>query len=242
MIAFTHLGHLGRLGNQLFQIAATIAHALRHNDKYVFPPWEYEPYFNLHGCFSSSIRPTQIYREPFFPHAPIPPPNSPNETQDLVGYLQSWKYFDDCQDIIHGLLTPKIGYGIKYGYTGIHIRRGDYIGLTKEYVQLGMDYFQQAMNMIKSPYYIVFSDDIEWCKMYFRGENIEFSEGRSPADDLALYSSCENSIIANSSFSWWGAWLNKNPSKIVIAPQQWFGPGLPHDTKDLLPTNWTKIS
>lgn len=239
MITFTQLGNLGRLGNQLFQIATTIALALRNDDKYTFPKWEYEPYFNLRGCFSHSINNPKIYREPFFHYAPIPHSNT--DVLDLVGYFQSEKYFQDCRDTIHNLLTPNIGYGIKWGYTSVHVRRGDYLRLTREYVQFDMDYYKRAMDTIKSPKYLIFSDDINWCKANFNGDNIEFSEGRAPVDDLALMSSCEHNIICNSSFSWWGAWLNKNPSKIVVAPEKWFGPALPHNTKDLLPESWIRI-
>lgn len=236
MISYTNLGQMGRIGNQLFEIAATIALALRNNDKYIFPPWQYEPHFNLHGCFSDHIINRETYTEPYFHYTPIP--YKPN--LNLNGYLQSWRYFDDYQDIIHGLLTPTVGFGIKYDYTSIHVRRGDYLKLTREYVQLGMDYYQKAMDTIKSKYYIIFSDDIPWCKANFHGENVIFAEG-NPVEDLALQIACEHNIICNSSFSWWGAWLNKNPSKIVVAPAQWFGPALPHNTKDLLPEKWIKL-
>lgn len=241
MISFKDLGKMGRLGNQLFQIAATVALALRNNDRYIFPPWEYEPFFNLHGCFSNSINATTTYQEPNFQYTSIPYHNTTSNTLNLVGYLQSEKYFEDHRDIIHHLLTPNFGFGIKYGYTSIHVRRGDYLNLTQEYVQLGMDYYQRAMDIVKSEHYIVFSDDIAWCKSNFRGENVIFSEGRNSVEDMALLAACENQIIANSSFSWWGAWLNKNPSKNVIAPTQWFGPALPHNTKDLLPEGWIRI-
>ena len=88
---------------------------------------------------------------------------------------------------------------------------------------------------------MVFSDDIEWCKHNFIGEEFIFAEDTNPVTALSLQLSCANNIIANSSFSWWAAYLNKNPSKIVIAPQKWFGPNLAHDTKDLLPKEWARI-
>lgn len=237
MISFKLLGNMGRLGNQLFQIATTISTALRNNDTYVFPNWKEETNFNIHNCFSNQIHNTKNHIEPYYHYAPI----SYEPNLNLQGYYQSEKYFSDFQDIIHGLLTPKIGFPIKYNYTSIHIRRGDYLNLTKEYVQLNMDYYKKAMNIINSKYYMIFSDDINWCKQNFMGNNFIFSENKSDVEDLALQLSCEHNIIANSSFSWWGAYLNKNPSKIIIAPQQWFGPGLPHNTKDLLPSKWIKI-
>ena len=234
MIAFVDLGRKGRLGNRLFQMAATIALAVRNNDDYMFPIWPYEKFFNLHNCFSNTINTTVNYTEPSFTYTSIP--YKPNT--NIIGYFQSEKYFDDCKDIIHSLLTPNIHHGIKYGHTSIHVRRGDYTQLRQQYTQLNMGYYQAAMNRIKSPKYIVFSDDIQWCKTQFKGDRFIFSEGTSEVEDLALMLACENNIIANSSFSWWGAWLNKNPSKIVVAPQKWFGPAMPHDTKDLCPESW----
>lgn len=240
MISFKGMGDIsrfGRLGNQLFQIAATVALAVRNNDDYVFPPWTYEPNFSLINCFSSKINNTDRYVETSFTYSPIP--YRPN--MDLEGFFQSEKYFEDQQGLIRSLFNPKLNFGIKYDYAAIHVRHGDYINLKREYNQLTMPYYNQAMKMINAKNYIIFSDDINWCKANFKGNNIVFSEGKSPAEDLALMMACEHQIIANSSFSWWGAWLNKNPSKIVIAPQNWFGPNLPHNTKDLLPESWIKI-
>lgn len=237
MISFRDLGNMGRLGNQLFQIATTIALAVRNNDSYVFPPWEYESDFNLHNCFSSSISNVINFREVGFTYVPIP--YQPN--MNLYGFFQSEKYFADCKDLILDLLTPITKFGIKYDHTAVHVRRGDYANLKEEYVQLDMAYYQKAMETISSKFYVIFSDDISWCRTVFNGNNIIFSEGRTPAEDLALMATCEHQIIANSSFSWWGAYLNKNPSKIVVAPQKWFGPKLPHNTKTLLPENWIKL-
>ena len=237
MISFKELGKLGRLGNILFEVSATAALALRNNDQYIFPSWQDSQHFNLHNCFSDNIQNTDTYNEPHFHYAPIP--YRPN--LNLSGYFQSYKYFEDYQDVIHNLLTPKIGFGIKYGYTSVHIRKGDYINLANAYEQLDISYYRKAMGVIGSKYYMVFSDDIKWCKENLTGDNIEYSEGKSAVEDLALMSSCEHQIIANSSFSWWGAYLSKNPYKIVICPNKWFGPALPHNTKDLLMPEWLKI-
>jgi hypothetical protein len=91
--------------------------------------------------------------------------------------------------------------------------------------------------------FYVFSDDIEWCKNFFSDIlDFEFISGNNEIRDLYLMSSCENNIIANSSFSWWGAWLNKNPNKKVIAPSVWFGPAKKNViTEDLYCKNWIKL-
>lgn len=208
-----------------------------NNSQYVFPYWSYENDFNLYGCFRDDVSTQFEYHEPFFHYQSIPF----REQLDLVGYFQSEKYFQNNRDVILGLLTPNLGVSKKYNYASIHIRRGDYVDLPKKYEQLTMEYYNKAITVVKAKKYLVFSDDIAWCKKKFIGEQFEFAEGNSPSVDLALQISCEHNIIANSSFSWWGAYLNKNPSKIVIAPQKWFGPELPHDIKDLLPTSWVKI-
>ena len=237
MITFTELGKKGRLGNQLFQIAATIDLALRNDSEYGFPRWPEEINFNLHGCFYENFSPRPTYREPHFEYSEIPY----QPELDITGFFQSEKYFDESKHIVRSLLTPKLGFGIKYNHTSIHVRRGDYVNNQQNYVQLGMDYYNQAINLTNSNRYIVFSDDIEWCKGHFKGDKFSFAEGNAPAHDLALMLACEHNIIANSSFSWWGAYLNKNPGKTVIAPKKWFGPQLQHNTKDLLPPEWMTI-
>jgi len=89
--------------------------------------------------------------------------------------------------------------------------------------------------------FLVFSDDIGWCKSTFQRPNIHFIEGERDVVDLQLMARCKHNIIANSSFSWWGAWLNPHPGKQVFAPQNWFGSeALHHDTRDLIPENWVK--
>lgn len=240
MITFSKLGNLGRLGNQLFQISSAISLAMRNNDTYVFPSWKYESFFNLYDCFDSNIKPTHLYNEPFFHYQEIPYINTKNQVLDLSGYFQSYKYFQEHEGLIKSLLTPKIGFGIKWGVTSIHVRHGDYLNLTKEYEQLGMSYYNEAMNIVKSERYLIVSDDIPWCMRHFVGNQFQFSEG-DEITDLSLQISCEHNIISNSSFSWWGGFLNKNPSKTVIAPSRWFGPALQHNIKDLIPKNWKVV-
>lgn len=239
MITFTNLEKMGRLGNQLFQIATCISLAETNNDSYIFPNWKYSEYFSLTDCWSNKIKPDVVYKEKSFEYENIKI-DSKNKVVDLVGYFQSNKYFDNNKEIIIGLLTPNV-FCERKDITSIHIRRGDYVNLTNEYVQLfDSDYYKKAMENIGGDF-IVVSDDINWCKENIKGKNITYSESKSEVEDLALMISCENNIIANSSFSWMGAYLNPNPNKIVVAPTKWFGKNLNHNTKDLIPKDWKKI-
>jgi len=109
-----------------------------------------------------------------------------------------------------------------------------------------MDYYRNAISYMKNKgvnIFYIFSDDIEWCKGHFSYiDEIIYVEGNINIKDLALMSICKNNIIANSSFSWWGAWLNKNDDKIVIAPSTWFGPSKKgFITEDLYCEDWIKM-
>jgi hypothetical protein len=175
----------------------------------------------------------------------------------LVGYWQSEYYFKGIQSLILSEFTPadsaneadvitsrKIERSMS---VSIHIRRGDYVN-NKFHSLLGLDYYRAAVDAItkkvQSPHFFVFSDDPEWC-----GQNLDIgypytlvthNSGRRAYWDIILMSRCQHNIIANSSFSWWGAWLNRNPGKIVIAPKQWFGdPSV--DTSDRVPDRWIRL-
>lgn len=237
-ITFSQLEKMGRLGNCLFQIATTISTAMKNNTDYKFPLWKYESDFNLHNCFSPNIRVGQVYQEKYFHYTEIPAFKS----VDLVGYWQSCKYFENYKDIITNLLMPIHNFQKENGLCSIHVRRGDYVNIQHCHPLMSMNYYERAMEKSGCKKFLILSDDIAWVKKNFIGNQYEYSEGNSPAVDLALMAKkCESNIICNSSFSWWGAFLNNNTSKIVIAPQNWFGPGLSHDTKDLLPSEWIKI-
>src|SRR3989338_9014445 len=177
----------------------------------------------------------------------------------LDGYWQTEKYFKDIEDTIRQDLTLKDPPGEKYLSTldtitqtnaiSLHIRRTDYlIGKnTSVFAICQQEYYQQALKIVAEKVgplkLFVFSDDIKWAK-----ENILFpysitfvSDGSfSDYQELMLMSACKHNITANSTFSWWGAWLNNNPQKIIITPQKWFvDPTI--DEKDLIPSTWIKL-
>lgn len=176
----------------------------------------------------------------------------------LEGYWQTEKYFVEIADIIRAEFTLKAEYNnlnqellqkiAAYNSVSLHIRRGDYVSSqsTNEYHGVcSLDYYRQAVDLIAAkfpdPVIFVFSDDLEWCEANLKIDwPIVFVSGNKNYEDLIMMSRCKHNIIANSSFSWWGAWLNNNPEKMVVAPKRWFAE-TSVDTSDIVPSTWTKI-
>lgn len=130
----------------------------------------------------------------------------------------------------------------------LHVRRGDYTKIYGGRDALPVLYYQNAIEAmqryVSDPTFFVFSDDIAFCRKNLpAGPRYVFVDHNSQTEaheDLRLMSACRNHIMANSSFSWWGAWLNPNPDKIVLAPNRWLDPAVPHP--DLLPPSWERIA
>ncbi len=176
----------------------------------------------------------------------------------IEGYWQSEKYFMEIQDIIKNDFTIKINpvQNIKKllneikknNSVSIHIRRGDYITnpvTNKFHGVCSLGYYYEAIKIInkkiKNSVYIIFSDDPGWVKKNFKIKNkSKIIEGNADYDDLRLMQNCKHHITANSSFSWWGAWLAENKNKIIIVPKKWFNDSS-KGTGDLLPGSWMKI-
>lgn len=249
MITFNQLGKYGRLGNQLFQIAATIGIAKKHNQPYAFPEWEYAKDISV-PTFTNTV-PHKVWHEQTFHFNPKAFTDSFSGNIDLQGYFQSERYFEHCkEEIINSVLTHQNKERIECftcGHTigrpdidvcAIHIRRGDYMHLQNHYVDLvNTSYYTDAINHVRSfgvKHFVIFTDDPVWCETNLRFDHDDdflYSHVHSPFDDLLLMSACTCHIIANSSFSWWGSYLAN--SKLTIAPKKWFGPAITHDTKDL---------
>jgi hypothetical protein len=176
----------------------------------------------------------------------------------LDGFWQSEKYFSEVEDIIRKDFTLKnplpenvqtlINEIKTINSVSIHVRRGDYVG-NPVYDFIGQEYYSEGIKKIESLRKIdkiyVFSNDIKWCKdnLFFPYPTMYVGEeyaGEKDTGHLFLMAACHNLIIANSSFSWWAAWLSSYKDKIVISPKQWFGKGS-IDTHDLIPENWIRI-
>lgn len=239
------------LGNQLFQIAAAISYAKDYDFDATFPCLkdpkcgEYNNNFLRNVSSEECPLPNRYYREPSFAYSPIPESDSSfciNES-----YLQSEKYFCHNRDLILTTFTPskedlvylQEKYNLETPTTSLHVRRGDYLQNTQYHTNImETDYYTKALKFINADAILVFSDDPTWAREAFPTYTVVEEK-----DYLELYlmSLCTNNIIANSSFSWWGAWLNTNPHKKVVAPIDWFGPDHHLTTKDLIPSTWTRL-
>jgi hypothetical protein len=240
-----------RLGNQLFQLANAISYSKRSNEQFSMPSWVYSEIFK--GDFAPKPDTNQqklLWVEPGFNYTPIPV-----GATFLEGYYQSEKYFIDNSDEILEMFSFKnsVVNKIKKLHSDIlnderpkvsmHLRRGDYLKFPNHHPVLDVSYFVNAAKQFPdNSLFVVFSDDPDWCKSNFPVGNYIFVEGQKDYEDLCLMSMCDHNCIANSTFSWWGAWLNKNPEKIVVAPKKWFGPAYAHfSTKDLYCPGWIKV-
>jgi hypothetical protein len=175
--------------------------------------------------------------------------NCPDDV-DLYGYFQSEKYFKNVEDIIRKEFTfcdriDKIcSHYIQNKFPdqniiALHIRRGDYL-TDPNFYSLDLDYYWNALVSLPMYSVIVFSDDVKWVSEVFGEKRFTISQTHNQFLDLCLMSKCSHHIIANSSFSWWGAWLAK--SKKVIAPKKWFtGDFSDWNTKDLYLPDWTVL-
>jgi hypothetical protein len=199
-----------------------------------------------------------IYYEPHFHYDS----NFRRAPSDIIldGYWQSEAYFKDIAERIRQdfaisapltshtkELAEQIG---KTAAVSLHVRRGDYVNDAKTFNYHGVcepAYYAKAIAALKDRIGVmeifVFSNDMDWVKENISSEfpmTFVNHAGRQDYEDLYLMSLCRHNIIANSSFSWWGAWLNANPDKIVIAPSRWFNESKA-DTRDLLPDEWIKL-
>lgn len=247
----------GGIGNQMFQIAAAHALALRHNDISGFDlnkchtPLQGKPSNTYKENILKSIKNINnynfkyLYVEPKFSYQEIPYVN------DLLiqGFYQSEQYFIDYKNEIIKLFSDELNNEFIDEFlsnyykpiTSVHIRRGDYLNNQNFHKLCSVEYYKNAMDIIGDSTYIFISDDINWVKEHFKGDNIIYSPFKYEIDDLTLMTKCDNNIIANSSFSWWGAYLNKSNNKKIIAPKEWFGPNGPKDTHDIIPNDWITI-
>ena len=254
----------GQLGNQCFQIATTFSHAWDHDATPLIPDLIKNPYYNIptnrEKIFwriqtenpSPSIAFNYVEKATHY----VPMPYHAN--MKLKGYFQSEKYFRKHKDKIIDLFAPsqeilnylkeKYSHIINHPKTvSMHYRsyqKGLYHwenSMNKFYCDNGKEYLQKAVSLFsKDALFVVFSNDIKWCKanLHDVAQHLIFIENEPYYHDFYLMSLCKHNIISNSSFSWWAAYLNRNPKKIVVAPINWFTKNSGFSSKDLIPDEW----
>lgn len=256
-------GYSGYLGNSLFQVASVCGIATKNGMECIFPHKHYYDYFEAGIPIgeTGNIQTTE-YKEPYFHYAEVQlnPQQNYNLKNFAYGGFQSWRYFEHCKDLIELLFTFKKSicnetlkkYSSlfllqkKYELVFLHVRRGDFLNQTDRHPVCSVEYYNKAIEYIKSKkpesIFVVISNDVNWCKQNLvPNSQFVFTEGNDQDIDMCLMSLCDSAIIANSSMSWWGAWLIKNKDKIIIYPEVWFGEASGNDTKDLCLKEWIKI-
>jgi len=213
MLTFSSIGQYGRMGNQMFQIASTIGLAKKTDQLFGFN--DAPRCFRALKQYVGNLPDLKQYNVTWGYH------DLNIYNRDLHGYLQSEKYFANCADYIKWLFMfdsyPPKPYG---EFIAVHIRRGDYDG--KYHALLNTDYYMKALEQMPNIPIIVFSDDVKKAVKVL--PNADRYICGVPEYDMALMTLADYHVIANSSYSWWGAWLSD--SKKIVAPSQWFGPSL----------------
>jgi hypothetical protein len=264
-VFFAKLGKKGRLGNQLFQIASTIGIARTNGMQPVFPEWTYEKYFRRKPPKATprdSNLPEVLERS--FSYHPLVLSGS----CVIDGYFQSERYFRQHSNEIVAQFSLRQEYFAEverlfaaYGFPdcSMHVRRGDYVGNAGLYDLGESAYYPRALSRLAPRARILcFSDDPHWCRAKFSDPRISFVEPHDDILDLFLFSRCQTNIISNSTYSWWGAWLNPRCDAAVFAPDRWFAgtnvdPAQPirataegfsgyHDASGVIPQGWTKLN
>lgn len=271
---------MGGLGNQLFQICTTISYGIESNRKIVFPDSENlqigitrPTYWNnfLSGLkiFTKSADEIAytIYEEPRFSYSKIHK-YAKSERLSLLGYFQSYKYFDSNKDVLFKLfrlttqqenVLQQYQWAINNNYNNIamHFRVGDYKNIQDCHPLMPYQYYDRALRHIINSKSGVLHRVLYFCqeednlivqeiiaKLSSEFPGLVFEKADDNIADwkqLLLMSCCNDNIIANSTFSWWGAYFNQKPQKIVCYPATWFGPKLKHNLDDLFPNDWHKI-
>lgn len=246
-------------GNQMFMIAAVIGYAKKHGLQFHIPPTTLNPklwppaFVHLANPAYSRFAHTVNLKERGHEYNELAYDSSWLDSNIVLsGFFQSDKYFK------HAFEEVKSAFALPYepiDFVGIQVRRGDYLKYPTKHPAVNYDYLRTAviqfLNQGKNSFVVV-SDDIPWCKTKLAqlkkelGVNMEFSfsEGNTALQDIALLSCCTDQIISNSTFGWWGAYLNPNPEKKVYCPSEdnWFGSDNKHlPVYDLIPENWIQI-
>lgn len=242
----------GRLGNNLFQIASTIALAKTLNTDFIFEETTWAGHRGRipvdlsmfdYKFPRAAVKLSNQYQESNFHYTPLPL----QDDLQMNGFFQSWKYFENVrEELLETYFQPSkevkqelSKYTVTQHSLGISVRRGDYLMLQGNHCVLDLDYYQTVLDKYFTDnvdQIYIFSDDIQWCKKVF-GEDVILVQD-TIGTQLFLMSKMKHLILSNSTFAWWGAYLNQQGG-LVIAPSPWFGPNYQDkETSDLYYPSW----
>ena len=239
MLTFKELGKYGRLGNQMFQIASTIGLATSHGYAYGFPEWKNYDHLNRFGSaedvdiqkyFKNALPPIeQRNYSDYFIHWGYHNFKALPDNLNLLGHMQSEKYFSHCKDLIrHYFEFSDECEPMPKESIAIHIRRGDYDD--SYHPTMKEKYYKQSLDLLPNVPKFVFSDDIKEAKKII-GNDATYIEGNHYMKDLQMISKCRHFVLSNSTFCWWGWWLADHGK--CIAPKKWFGDVAQLSSKDI---------
>jgi hypothetical protein len=257
MIGYNHLGRNGRLGNQMFQYAALRGIAEKNEYDWCIPPSDFNDEHKDHQLFEAfklpSVKNVEFFNAPYVEEKKFTFDenlfNSCSDNINLYGFFQTEKYFKHIEHKIREdfIFVDEIWNPCKeiFNFTdaiSLHIRRSDYVQKQNYHPLCPLGYYEEALKRLPNDTpVIIFSDEPDWCdkQQLFEDDRFLISKSNNNLVDMCLMTMCNYHIVANSSFSWWGAWLSD--SKKIIAPKIWFGPSANIDDSDLIPHHWERI-
>lgn len=252
---------MGGLGNQMFQIAKAKTEGFKNNIDVVFRPISFIPmegnqptkYMNnifRNLKFDNITEPLIRISEPSWSYNKIEPLY--HTSTEFFGYFQSSKNFLNFKKEIQKMFLPTEEFKkkIKSLYpqifdknsVSIHVRRGDYLSISEVLPVLDKSYFDNCVNQIDYSNIFIFSNDKVWSKNNLNYDNSTVVEGLEDYEEMWTISLCNHNIMSNSSFSWWGSYLNTNEDKKITVPSVWFGPNGEKNFQDIYENGWIKIN
>jgi Glycosyl transferase family 11 len=257
MISFSKLGNYGRLGNQLFQYAFLRVTAQRLNTNFFCPAWEGDQIFDLKDEETRAVAPDGILHH--FDPTPeagfCPRALGITDYTEIQGFFQSDKYYPD-KAVVRSWYSfrPEIVHSVESLFppslledaVSISLRLDNDYANTREYFPLyPPSYYRRGLSRTgaRGPV-LVFADRPDLAKTFIAsldGNECILVEGLSPHQQLYLMTRCRANVITNSTFAWWGAWLNSRDDRVIVAPSAWCRPGVPNGVSSILPDEWIKV-
>lgn len=259
MIAFTQFGvpPWGRLGNQLFQYVFLRRTAARLGTKFYIPSWQGDGLFDLHDSALRADSPSGLvlkYQEPWENCGFNPEALEIKDGADITGYFQSERYFGDREEILEWFSFKKeiagapLPAGIDIGSAASLSLRidDDYNEKRDLYPLYPLSYYERALAVLGPAvkHVLIFSDRPDRARRFFFGlkrKDAVFIEGLKDHEQLRLQSLCRFNVITNSTFSWWGAYLNRVPGRRILCPESWFRPGHLTRNPDIICKGWETL-